>query len=180
MKNAFIGSLLLCLLTTVACSNDDDKYNSEPPMFSDFTIQSVATGSSEVQAGEKFVIRGVQKSSGNLLYFSMSNGQLVDPFTWSVSPDAASYNKHRVATDNSGKILYYAEPVDTMVIDQAGTYTITFTGKYQAGGNTSAWSSAHGASFTEYWADKSSGSVQYKTNGLLSFTVTAQKKITIH
>ncbi len=164
MKARLTFPLLLAVLLC-SCSEDsnDSKYRSEPPLFSGITLQSLSTGASTIKAGEKFVITANQQSKGRLLNKTT--------YSWSISPsnegDSQKYDNLVIYDNNS------VNPTDTVVISTPGTYTITFTGSYNASGNTSVWSNSKGSSFSEYWND---GHAIYDVRGLYGFKVTIEKK----
>lgn len=165
MKTQLKAILVLSTTLLCACTNDsnDSKYRSEPPQFSEVTLQSLTTGTSTIKAGEKFVVTANQKNKGRLLNKTT--------YAWSISPsnegDSQKYDNVVIYDNNS------VNPTDTVVINTPGQYTITFTGTYNASGNTTVWSNSKGSSFSEYWND---GHVTYDVRGLYGFKVTIEKK----
>lgn len=157
-----------------SCSEDSNnsKYASMPPTFYDMSIQSAETGQTltQVKAGEKFVAIMQQKTVGRLLNKTA--------YSWGISPTVTDLvHKPNLSTD----VVYDQQtqnPTDTLTIDQAGVYTLTFTASYNASGNTTNWSSQYGASFSEYMPDNI-GRVQYNTRGLFGFSVIATKRVTV-
>lgn len=153
------GALMLA-----SCSEEgnDDKYRSEPPLLSDITISPLGGEGTEIHVGEKFTATAEQSKAGRLLNTTT--------YTWSSTPDGLT---HKYTT----KVIYDnapANPVDTLVASSPGTYTLTFTGKYNASGNTQVWAQKYGSSFTEQFAS-GNGKATYVTGGILYFTVTATK-----
>lgn len=170
MKKTFLWiGLGLLGLGMAGCSEDsgNEKYRSEPPMFSDMTVKSLSTGESEVHVGDMFVVTAEQKKLGRLLNSTT--------YTWSISPSENISQKYQQSA------IYDQErqnPTDTLIASQAGEYTVTFQARYNASGNTSVWSSRYGYSFSENFAD-GNGKATYTTGGLLYFAVTAEKKIEV-
>lgn len=174
-------TLNYCVIAAIAsivmlssCSEDSNnsKYASIPPTFSDMIMQSAASGQTltKVKAGQTFVAIMQQKSVGRLLNKTT--------YSWSITPAVTGLvHKQNLSSD----VVYDQQtqnPTDTLILDQPGTYTLTFTASYNASGNTTNWSSQYGASFSEYTSDNL-GRIQYDTRGLFGFKVTATKKITI-
>lgn len=165
---------LASVMMLSSCSEDSNnsKYASMPPTFSDMAIQSAATGQAltQVKAGETFVAVMQQKTIGRLLNKTT--------YSWSIAPTVTGLvHKPNLSTD----VVYDQQtqnPTDTLTIDQPGDYTLTFTASYNASGNTTNWSSQHGATSSEYWSDNL-GRVQYDTRGLFGFSVSATRRITV-
>lgn len=163
------GAAMLCALLAMSCSEDSNekKYGSEPPLFEDVTLKSLSTGSSEIHAGERFVATAVQRKRGKLLYKAT--------YSW-----ADNDKEENVSHKYKQSVVYDqepADPTDTLVIKKAGTYTLSFSGKYQNSGNTSYWGNKYGYSFSENYSKGFNAT--YSTGGAIGFTVSATKTITI-
>lgn len=165
----------MCSLLTIgliSCSDDNErkaKYNSLPPTFSNMVATELETGSNTLHAGKKFVVTLEQSKIGQLLDKST--------YAWNLSPEVEG-NSQKYTT-----IVYYdntpAAPTDTILINTPGTYTITFTGKYNASGYTTNWTNSGAANNATYWPD-GSGKVNYSSRGLYGFTALATKKIVVN
>lgn len=127
MNNHILKALLpafcICL---ISCSNDDDKYRSTPPEFSEITIQSLEEGSNKtLHAGDRFVATAIQKTKGHLLNKTT--------YSWTISPtDGVDYSQK-----NKGTVIYDKQsenPTDTIVINTPGEYNITLNASYSASG----------------------------------------------
>lgn len=167
MNKAYFFLLLMVSFLAISCSEETDnpKYRSEPPMLSDITVTSL-DGNSEIHAGQRFLATAVQSKLGRLLNTTS--------YTWTGNSDNVSHAYEKsVIYDNDTH-----NPTDTLVASAAGTYTITFTGKYNASGNTQIWAQQKGSSFSEEF-ESGDGKVTYFTGGLLYFTVTATKEVVI-
>lgn len=127
MKFTLSKTLLPVLCISLAsCSNDDDKYQSTPPEFSEITIQSLEEGTpTTLRAGDRFVATAVQKTKGHLLNKTT--------YSWVISPtDGVDYS-HK----NKGTVIYDVQsenPTDTIVINTPGEYNITLNASYSASG----------------------------------------------
>lgn len=166
MKHIVLLSLSLALLT-VSCEDNDEKYHSEPPTIADITFQSLATGSSEIHVGEKFVATLKQRKKGRLLHTAR--------YTWNTTPDGLT---HRYTPS----VIYDKEnsnPTDTLIATTPGKYEINFTGSYEASGNnTTVWSNKYGKDFTAMLND-GEGTARYITDGMFHFTLRVQKTVRI-
>lgn len=151
-----------------SCSEDGDneKYRSEPPMLSDITVTPLSGSNGQIRVGERFVATAVQSKLGRLLNTTT--------YTWTGNSDNVSHKYESSAIyDNDPH-----NPTDTLVATQAGTFTLTFTGKYNASGNTQIWAQQKGSSFSESF-ESGDGKVTYFTGGIFYFTVTATKSVTV-
>lgn len=164
-----IGALLITSIT--ACSDDNehqDKYNSQPPTFNDMTVADLETGTTTLHVGKKFVVTLYQNSIGRLLNKTT--------YAWSLSPEVEG-NSQKYTTS----VIYdqeTANPTDTVLINTPGTYTLTFTGRYNASGFTTNWSNSNAQNSTTNWPDNS-GHVNYSSRGVIGFSAVATKKIVV-
>lgn len=163
----YMLSAVVLLLAMTACSEngDSEEYRSEPPTFSDFTIKNLSDGSNVVHVGDIFVVTANQKKKGRLLY----NAQ----YKWSNSSNFSQKYTKSAIYDNEP-----FNPTDTIVAQSAGDLKVSFTGKYKVSGNVTTWSSKHGSSYSETFAD-GKGSATYTVSGILYFDVEAHKTFTI-
>lgn len=177
MKNKLSLTPILFIAFSVmstSCSDDNEnkaKYNSAPPTFSNMKVADLETGSTVLKAGNKIVVTLEQSSKGKLLNKTTYN--------WSLNPDLEG-NSHKYKTS----VIYDQEtenPTDTILINTAGTYTITFTAKYNASAFTTIWQNSGAANNNTYWPDNS-GKVSYELSGIggLGFKVKATKKIVVN
>lgn len=175
MKHILSRCTLACSLLTiglVSCSDDNEhnsKYNSLPPTFTNMVATELETGSNTLHAGKKFVVALEQSQKGQLLYKGT--------YAWNLSPGVEG-NSQKYTT-----VVFYDNtpdaPTDTLLINTPGTYTLTFTGKYDASGHTTIWTNSGAANNATYWAD-GSGKVNYSSRGLYGFTAVATKKIVVN
>jgi len=169
MKLKSIPLLFLISLPLVftACTDDEEKYASEPPLFSNITAKVKGTGSEELHVGDSIVITAVQSKAGRLLYQAKYN--------WSSTPDGLTHLKpsQTVVYDNEPQ-----DPSETVIATAAGSYTLTFSAKYDNSGNTTYWGNKYGYSFTQSF-ETGGGSATYNTGGAFYFTVTATKTIKV-
>lgn len=164
MNKSLTFLLAAAALSLTSCSDDSDneKYRSEPPTLSDISVKPLSGNGTQIRVGERFVATAEQSKKGRLLNSTS--------YSWSCSSDNLSHLYLRsVIYDNENQ-----NPTDTLVATAAGTYTLTFTGTYNASGNTQIWAQKYGSTFTEDFAS-GDGKVTYTTGGLLRFTVTATK-----
>lgn len=169
MSKNFICIMSIAALGIIlsSCEDDDDKYRSEPPVFSDMIVKSLTDGSDKVHVGDRFTVTLQQRKKGLRLNTTQ--------YSWSASPSDGISHKY------TRSVIYDQEnqnPVDTLVATAAGKYRINFTGKYNASGNTQPWSEKHGTSFSVKF-DSGEGQATYTTGGILYFTVQAFKDITV-
>jgi len=161
----FLGAATSLL---VSCSEETNskEYRSEPPMFSDITITPLSGNDGKIHAGQRFLATAEQSKQGRLLNATT--------YTWSSNSDniSHSYESSVIYDKNTDN------PTDTLVANAAGTYTLTFTGKYKASGNTQIWAQQQGTTFSENFAS-GNGKVTYFTGGIFYFTVTATREIEV-
>lgn len=163
---------LFFILTTgfvsllTACSQDSDnaKYGSQPPVFSDMTMHVAKTDIEEIHVGDRAVVTAHQKSTGKLLNTTT--------YSWSISPE-----DDQATHQYKASVIYDQEkesPTDTIVFNSPGTYRVTLNARYNASGNTSAWSGKHGYNYEEQLAS-GDGRATYVTGGLFYFQTTVRK-----
>lgn len=153
------GTLCLGFAALASCSNDDDKYTSLPPTLSDITVVDLETGSTTLRAGRLLLATAKQHTRGHLLYKA----------TYSWTPDGDGNFSHRYVKG----VVYDqepADPVDTLIVSKAGTYTLQFKATYAISGKGNGY----------YDSGKFEGGGSYTTGGgALSFILTATKPITV-
>lgn len=126
--NLLVAAVLLVL--PAACSEDEDKYNSTVPEFSDMQFHPLDKASGDViYAGEPFVATAVQSNRGRLL----------DRTTYSWA-----FNDEDEDTDVSHKyrkeVVYDVQsvnPTDTIILGTPGNYRLRFNGEYRVSGTGS-------------------------------------------
>lgn len=169
-------AMLFLPWAVMSCSDDsnDEKYRSEPPRFSDISVRPLNTteqgsdgDAQELYTGQRLLVTAHQSAIGRLLYKAV--------YSWTASPsDGVShlYSQNVVYDNNS------VDPTDTIIVNNAGTYSISLTAKYYASGQVTSWGAEHSSGFTESFAD-GNGSVTYSLSGILYFTVNASKTFTV-
>lgn len=124
-----ISALLFFTLVAGCSSNEDDaKYQSTPPTFSDLTLVN-ASGGDALRAGEVCKATAVQASKGRLLNAT--------EYTWQASPDADVYidkAQYGVIYDNES-----ANPTASFTFPRAGHYIITLKARYSISGTAGAY-----------------------------------------
>lgn len=160
---------LACCAAFGACSEDTDnpKYASEPPVFTGFEVKPLDETATEVKAGERFVVTLKQSRKGKLLYA----GQ----YAWEATSnagDASHRYKQSVIYDQEPQ-----EPTDTMMVSKAGTYKVTFSGKYKTSGQVVNWQKKYGTGYTTDFAD--GGKVTYTLPSWQYYTVKAEYTFTV-
>lgn len=136
---AAVGAATLAL-AAVSCGDDDEKYRSESPKIARITV-SPLDGHTSIRAGERFVATAVQSKTGVRLY----KASYVWTATSSGTGTASSkQNKSEVVYDNDN-----GDATDTLVVTEAGKYTLTFSADYRPSGSTDNWISKNGSSFSE-------------------------------
>ena len=119
MKNIKYLLCAICAIVLSACSDDDEKYTSYPPLFESMTAVNDVDGGTTLRVGEQFTITANERKEGKLLYKTT--------YAWAAEPGNLTQNDYTAGYNS------YAEgrnPSAKMVISQAGTYTITLTAKY--------------------------------------------------
>lgn len=169
-QNLFI--LASAILGMISCSedNNNEKYSIEPPMFSDMTIKTLS-GSSRIHAGEKFVVTMEHQSVGKNL--------LRGTYKWKLDEESVAEYHH----GSNGFIgnTEGANPTDTLIINEPGTYTISLAAEYEGSGNNAvSWQKKYGSYFSQYWADNM-GKVSYQYVGgyYYKYKVSADRKFTV-
>ena len=134
-KTLLSGIVLLATIVT-SCTEDpaNEKYRSEPPTLSGITAKSLASNTGTIHVGEKIVLTVQQKYTGRLLGLAK--------YSWALDGTAIG-NKKQVYFDEDS-----SNPSDTVTINTAGEYKLTFSGTYNAKGNVQAWSAKNGTSIT--------------------------------
>lgn len=166
MNKYFLFPIALTTLALTACSDDDDKYASKPPILTDIVATPLTPGATELKAGERILLKAVQRNKGRLLNATKYN--------WSSTSEQISHRYPATA-------IYDNEPIDatdTIIVSNPGSYQVSFTARYNASGDTGWWANKYGSSFTEYFPD-GLGRATYITGGLLYFEIIAEKKIFI-
>lgn len=168
MKKLFSLLIISLAIFFTSCSDEsnNEKYRSEPPTFSDITVKPLNGNDSQIHVGEKFLATAKQKKLGRLLNAST--------YSWTCNSNDIAHNfqKSVIYDDDTHN------PTDTLIVTKAGSYTLTFTGKYNASGNTQIWAQKYGSDFSETF-ESGEGSANYVTGGLLYFKVTATKTIQV-
>lgn len=128
--------LALLATTVVGCTEDpaNEKYRSEPPTLNGITAKSLSNNTETIHVGEKIVLTAQQKNTGRLLGLAK--------YSWTLDGTAIG-SKRQVYFDEDS-----SNPSDTVTINTAGEYKLTFSGTYNARGNVQAWSAKHGSSIT--------------------------------
>lgn len=163
---AFLLAAASTLLISCSEETNSEKYRSEPPMLSDITVKPLNGNDGQIHAGQRFLATAEQSKLGRLLNATT--------YTWTSNSDNISHSyESSVVYDNDTR-----NPTDTLVANAEGTYTLTFTGKYKASGNTQVWAQQKGSTFSEDFAS-GDGKVTYYTGGIFYFTVTATKQVDV-
>lgn len=144
--------LLVAAVFTLSCSDDDDKYSSTSPKFSDITFTP-----SEIFPGERVTATAVQYKKGKLLDRTT--------YAWSISgtdEDLDIEAKTALFYDNDK-----SNPTCTFTAPSTpGTYTIVFKGEY----NVSGQSKTSGSS-----ADIVGGTAEYSSGPFKCFATVTKK-----
>lgn len=124
--------LCWCAFCLGSCSSDEDKYLSEPPIFSDFSIKNLTDGSDVVRAGQPFVVTAEQRKQGKKLYHAK--------YTWSANnaEDWSHKYTHGVVYDKQP-----IHPTDTIIAPNPGRYKLTLTAEYNPSGIVRAQSGSY-------------------------------------
>ncbi len=128
------------VFAAASCGDDDEKYRSEPPKIARITV-SPHDGHTSIRAGERFVATAVQSKTGVNLYKATYVWTAVSSGTGTAS---SKQNKGEVVYDNDS-----GDCTDTLVVTEAGKYTLTFSADYRPSGSTENWISKNGSSFSE-------------------------------
>ncbi|MGM9694920.1 MAG: hypothetical protein ACI3YC_07935 [Alloprevotella sp.] len=163
------GSALL-----VSCSEDleNEKYQSVPPTVADIEFKSLGADPATVRVGDKFVITVKQSAFGRLLDKTK--------YTWSLNR-ADCFTQ---VSKNPQEVIYssyeFADPTDTLVALQAGTFKVAFKGEYRTYGQTVNWAQAYGTGYTTNFSDNN-GKVSYQLlgSGVTKFIVNAEKSFEV-
>lgn len=137
--------LALAFVGVLATSCSEDKYSSAPPQFTDMTFTNL-DGGTTYAVGDRIVVTAVQSSRGSYLYGIK--------YAWDVTPETGvSYESNNSATATLG----IDNPVDTLVFNSAGTYTIKFNGTYRASADVEQYNST---------SNIDGGTITYTTYGV--------------
>ena len=179
MNMKYVPSFLLVVLfggsaLLASCSEDlnNPKYQSVPPTVADIEFKSLGADPATVRVGDKFVITVKQSAFGNLLDKTTYTWTLnrTDCFTQvSKNPQEVIYSSYE-----------FANPTDTLVALQAGSFKVTFKGEYRTYGQTLNWSQAHGTGYTTNFSDNN-GKVTYQLlgSGVTKYVVNAEKTFNV-
>lgn len=174
-KSSILTLTASLLLASGLASCSKDEYDSQPPRFSGMEVNVlsrdangnlVSTNSDEVHVGDYFTVTARQRTIGKLLNTSK--------YTWSNSQNFSQRYRPSVIYDNYEQNF---NPADTLYASAAGTCKVTFTGKYNASGDTQKWASDYGSTSSETLTDGSK--VTYTVGGIFYFTVTAECTLNI-
>lgn len=166
---AFAATAALCA-ALAACSDDseDEKYRSEPPKLANILV-SPLDGHTSIRAGERFVATAVQSQTGRNIYKAT--------YVWTAS--AANGTGTATSKQNKSVAVYdndSGDATDTLIVTEAGKYTLTFTGEYRPGGSTTYWMKKNGNTLTESLAD--GGTANYYAGATL-FRIKAERTINV-
>jgi|GEM_PF-515058 len=126
--NLLVAAVLLVL--PAACSEDDDKYNSIVPEFSDMQFHPLDKASGNViYAGEPFVATAVQSSRGRLLDRTT--------YAWALNDEDEEMD---VPHKYRKEVVYDVQsdnPTDTIIVSRPGNYRLRFRANYRVSGTGS-------------------------------------------
>lgn len=131
MKLLKLSFLLTLLLVTLAACKDDD-YTAYAPLYSGMEVRSLTTGSDQIHVGERFVAEVTQSQTGSMIYRAKYN--------WTITDESEDYVSH-YRNGNPKEVVYDndpSNPLDTIRISKAGTYTISFSANFWGSGNSTA------------------------------------------
>lgn len=174
-KSSILTLTSALLLTSGLASCSKDEYDSQPPRFSEMEVNVlsrdangnfVSTGNDEVHVGDYFTVTARQRTIGKLLNTSK--------YTWSNTMNFSQKYRPSVIYDNYEQNF---NPADTLYASSAGVCKVTFTGKYNASGDTQKWASTYGSTSSETLSDGSK--LTYTVGGIFYFTVTAECTLNI-
>ena len=158
---------LVCILALPSCSDhaDDAKYRSNPPHIANLEVVKLHGTGTNFTVGDTLVATIVQDRYGRLINSATYNWNI------SVSSTAANPFSHR---PNKTGCLYdedASNPVDTIIVNTRGVYTINFAGKYRISG-----SNYEPANYTE---NLSGGVKVTYVSGATSYNINVSRNITV-
>lgn len=174
-KSSILTLTASLLLASGLASCSEDEYDSQPPRFSEMEVNVlsrdangnlVPTNSDEVHVGDYFTVTARQRTIGKLLNTTK--------YTWSNSQNFSQRYRPSVIYDQYEQDF---NPADTLYASAAGACKVTFTGKYNASGDTQKWASDYGSTSSETLTDGTK--LTYTVGGILYFTVTAERTLNI-
>ncbi len=174
MRKIFLIALTATALTACSEHYDDAKYASKPPQFVEMTFQNIDNPDGGITAGSRIVVTAVQGQYGRLL-----NGTT---YNWTAEPSDNTTHQFTksVVYDNQPQ-----NPTDTIVFSGAGLYDVTLSATYKSSGNNQSYSGTQQFSGGAQLSSTSGVSstditkVTYATNGLLSYSVSVERKIRV-
>ncbi len=152
----FIG--VLATSVSLTSCDDEEQYQSHPPIFSDVTFNQET-----IYAGEPFVATAVQSRQATLVDRTT--------YAWSLSQNGTSVDAEHHYKD---LVIYpYASenPTDTLTIQTPGTYTLTLDASYNISGQSD------GATYSNTSQD---GSFSYSCSAsLFVYKIKVNKRFTV-
>lgn len=158
--NLLVAAVLLVL--PAACSEDDDKYNSIVPEFSDMQFHPLNEASGDViYAGEPFVATAVQSSRGRLLDRTT--------YVWAFNDEDEDMGVEHNFLPEVVYDVQSVNPTDTITVSQPGNYRLRFRANYRVSGTGSG-----GGSIVSI----SGGQISYYLS-TLAYQVTIEKNLRV-
>lgn len=162
MYNKVLTFALFFLFTIVlwGCSEDKERFLSEAPHFSGFTVKNLSDGTESLRVGEPFVITAKQEVRGKLLDRTNYRWEVKNASDWQ-----QKYTKNVIYSKHS------ENPTDTLVATTPGVFSIIFTADYNPSG------AAHSKAITYNLAD---GGTAELNASALKLRVVLRRTIRVH
>lgn len=167
LKTLFATPACAIILALQSCSDsaDDAKYRSNPPHIADLSVVKLHGTGTDFTTGDTLVATIVQDRYGRLIHSAT--------YAWNISVTSTAAAPFSHKPDKSGCIYDQdaADPVDTIIVNTRGVYTITFDGKYRISG-----SNYEAANYTENLGN--GVNVTY-ASGATSYLIKVSRNITV-